>query len=118
MKKTNDTLIFLIGLRGSGKTTVGPILADRLGLPFRDADVLIELRAGRSIREIFASDGESAFRDLEEQMLNELIAGGPAVIATGGGVVLRETNRTRMRAAGRIVWLTADPEMLWSRMQT
>src|SRR5262245_64146381 len=110
-------MIFLIGLRGSGKTTVGHVLADRSRLPFRDADAELEARAGRSIRDIFVADGEAAFRDLEEQTLVELIARGPAVVATGGGVVLRETNRTRMKATGKIVWLTAAPEVLWRRMQ-
>jgi shikimate kinase len=110
-------MIFLIGLRGSGKTTVGRILAERLALPFRDADVELEARVGRSIRDIFAVDGEMAFRDLEEQNLIELIAAGPAVIATGGGAVLREANRDRTKAAGKIVWLTTDAEILWNRMQ-
>jgi shikimate kinase len=110
-------MIFLIGLRGSGKTTVGRILAERLTLPFRDADTELETRTGRSIRDIFAADGETAFRDLEEQTLVELIAGGPAVIATGGGAVLRETNRVRIKAAGKTIWLTANPEVLWDRMQ-
>ena len=101
-------MLFLIGLRGSGKTTVGRILAERLALPFRDADVELESHAGRSIRDIFAVDGETAFRDLEERNLIELIDLGPAVIATGGGVVLREANRVRMKNAGKVVWLTAD----------
>jgi shikimate kinase len=110
-----NKMIFLVGLRGSGKTTVGSIVAERLGLPFRDADVELEARAGRSIADIFATDGEAVFRDLEEQLLIDMIDCGPAVIATGGGVVLRETNRSRMKATGTIVWLTADAAMLWRR---
>ena len=110
-------MLFLIGLRGSGKTTIGRVLAGRLALPFRDADVELEARAGRSIRDIFAADGEAAFRDFEEQTLVELIGRGPAVVATGGGVVLREINRARMKAAGKVVWLTADADALWARTQ-
>jgi shikimate kinase len=83
-------MLFLVGLRGSGKTTVGRLLAQALALPFYDADVELEAKAGRSIREIFAKDGETVFRNLEALILHELIGRGPAVIATGGGVVLRE----------------------------
>ena len=97
-------MIFLIGLRGSGKTTVGRALADRLALPFRDADAELETRAGRTIRDIFSTDGEAAFRELEEQTLVELIARGPA-------------NRARLKAAGTVVWLTADADVLWRRTQ-
>src|SRR5713101_3976970 len=78
--------LFLIGLRGSGKTTVGRLLASRLGLPFHDADDVLETKSGRSIRDLVQTDGEPAFRDLEERVLAELVARGPAVIATGGGV--------------------------------
>ena len=109
-------MILLIGLRGTGKTTVGRLLADRLSLPFIDADAELEAQAGRNIREIFASEGEKHFRDLEEQVLREVLQRGPAVIATGGGVVLRETNRQRLREAGRVIWLTADVNTLWQRL--
>jgi shikimate kinase len=108
--------LFLIGLRGSGKTTAGRLVAAGLGWPFHDADAVLEAAAGRSIHDIFAADGEAHFRDLEERTLVELIAGGPAVIATGGGVVLREDNRRRMKTAGRVVWLTADADTLWQRI--
>src|SRR5262245_9247282 len=107
--------IFLTGLRGSGKTTVGRALAERTGVAFRDADAELEARSGRSIREVITTDGETAFRDLEERTLIELIALGSAVIATGGGVVLRETNRARMKATGKVIWLTADADILWQR---
>jgi len=109
--------LFLIGLRGTGKSTVGPLLAERLGLPFFDADAELEATAGRSIREIFAAEGEPPFRDLEEKLLVALLARGPAVIATGGGVVLREANRRRLSDSGRVVWLTADHATLWQRLQ-
>ena len=87
----------LVGLRGTGKSTVGRILAERLGRPFADADVELAARAGRPIRAIFAELGEPGFRDLEEETLAALVAGPPLVLATGGGAVLRETNRARLR---------------------
>jgi shikimate kinase len=109
--------LFLIGLRGTGKTTVGRLLAERLLLPFSDMDVELESRHGRSIREIFASGGEAEFRRLEEQLLAELSQRGPAVIATGGGVVLSAANRERMKSSGKVIWLTAECDSLWRRIE-
>ena len=107
----------LIGYRGTGKSTVGRILADRLGRPFRDADREIEARAGRSIRSIFDEWGEPAFRDWEERTLTELAAEGPgAILATGGGAVLREANRRAIREFGFVAWLTACPAELARRL--
>ena len=111
-----NEILFLIGLRGSGKSTVGRLLADRLGVPFHDADAMLEAAAKKSIREMIASEGEPAFRDLEEQILAKLIAKGPAVIATGGGVILREANRRRIRESGKAIWLTADVATLSARL--
>lgn len=108
--------LYLIGLRGTGKSTIGPILAQRLNRQFVDVDIELEHRAGRTIREIFEQDGEQHFRDLEEALLRELSEQQAAVIATGGGVVLREANRQRLRATGRIFWLTASTETMWWRM--
>src|SRR5437764_11002845 len=85
--------IILVGMPGSGKSTVGRQLARRLRLPFFDSDHVIEERLGCSIREYFAQAGEEAFRDLEQQVLSELAQGSDSVIATGGGAVLREANR-------------------------
>ncbi len=110
--------IILIGYRGSGKTTVGRRLAARLGRAFVDADEHLEAAAGKSIREIFAAEGEPGFRDREEATITELTTLPDAVLATGGGAVLREANRDRLRAAGFVVWLTADPHTLWERLQT
>lgn len=109
--------IVLIGPRGSGKSTVGLLLANRTGLPFVDADFELEKRAGRTIREIFASDGEAAFRDLEAEMLDDLLGRGSIVLATGGGVVIRPENRQKICAAGFVVWLTGSVEALWQRVQ-
>lgn len=102
---------------GSGKSTVGRQLARRLGLPFFDSDQRIEERLGCSIREFFAREGEAAFRDVEEQVLAELAQGPAAVVATGGGAVLREANRTCLRAAGQVIYLRSTPEELYRRVR-
>jgi shikimate kinase len=97
---------------------VGRILSDRLSRPFLDADLEIEARAGRSISAIFADWGEPVFRDWEERTLAELTAKFPAaIVATGGGVVLREANRRRIREFGYVAWLTADPSELARRLE-
>jgi shikimate kinase len=111
-------LLFLIGYRGSGKTTVARLLAKRLGWNWLDADQALEERHGRTVREIFASEGETGFRDKESTLLAELCTRRRHVIATGGGVVLRSENRDLMGRSGRIVWLSADPHTLWQRIQT
>jgi len=109
----------LIGYRGTGKSTVGRIVADRLNRRFLDADLEIEARAGRSIRSIFTEWGETVFRDWEEQTLAELTSAySGAVVATGGGVVLRETNRRRIRGFGFVVWLRTDPSELARRLES
>jgi shikimate kinase len=110
------THLYLIGYRGSGKTTAGEVLATRLGQPFVDADAVLEADAGMSIARIFATEGELGFRDRETATLRKLAAGPPAVIATGGGIILRAENRDLLRATGFVVWLTADPETLWHRI--
>jgi shikimate kinase len=102
---------------GSGKSTVGRQLSRRLVLPFFDSDHLIEERLGCSIREFFAREGEQAFRDIEQQVIAELAAGPTAVVATGGGTVLREANRQCLRAAGRVVYLRSSPEELYRRLR-
>jgi len=109
-------LFILIGYRGSGKTTVGKILAERLGWVFLDADAVLEERAGKSIRAIFAEDGERSFRELESRILAELCTRSQVVLATGGGVILREANREALKS-GFVVWLTASPGALWSRIE-
>jgi shikimate kinase len=108
--------LFLVGPRGSGKSTVAAVLAGRLGLEWVDADALLEARAGQSIRELFAGEGEAGFRQREAALLAELCAWPDHVVATGGGVVLREDNRARMRGCGRVVWLKADVDTLWARI--
>jgi shikimate kinase len=109
--------IFLIGYRGSGKTTVAAALAEQLGWPWVDADVELERRAGQSIRQIFATSGEPAFRDLESAVVADLSQRDQHIIALGGGAILREQNRQAIRGRGKTVWLQASPEALLARIQ-
>ena len=108
--------LFLIGYRGSGKTTVAAALAERLGWPWVDADAELERRAGRTIKQIFEEQGEQAFRDLEAAVVADLAAGDRQIVALGGGAVLRDANRQALAGRGPIVWLKASPEVLWARM--
>lgn len=112
--------LVLVGLMGAGKTTVGRVLAQRLRRQFYDSDLMIEARTGRTVREIFAVDGEEAFRRLETLVLvDALAAEEKAVIAAAGGIVLSIENRQALRAAGaRVVWLRADPEILVERVKS
>ena len=102
---------------GSGKTTVGRQLARRLGLPFFDSDHVIEERLGCTIRDFFAREGEAAFRDVEAQVLAELARAGNAVLATGGGAVLREENRRVLHEGGQVIYLRSSPEELHRRLR-
>jgi shikimate kinase len=110
-------VIFLVGYRGTGKTTVARLLAERLGRPWLDADAVLEERAGRTIRAVFAEEGEAGFRRRESAVLEDLCRCPGHVIATGGGVVLSPDNRARLRAAGAVVWLTADAETIGRRLR-
>jgi shikimate kinase len=110
--------VFLIGYRGTGKTTIAPVLAEKLGYTWVDADRALEERCGRSVRTIFAEEGEAGFRDKEGALLEELGTNVGQVIATGGGIILREANRQLLRKTGRAIWLTADAPTIWQRLQT
>jgi shikimate kinase len=111
-------VISLIGFRGVGKSSVGPQLASRLGWECVDADVEIAARAGKSIPEIFAQDGEPAFRRLEVDVLIDLLHRDRLVIATGGGAVMNEPTRRAMHESGPVVWLQASLETIWTRIGT
>ncbi|WP_459558195.1 shikimate kinase [Lacunimicrobium album] len=110
-------LITLIGYRGTGKTSVAQALAERLGWAWVDADVLLVERAGKSIADIFATQGEAAFRDLESSLLRELISRKNMVLATGGGIVIRSENRDLLKTLNPVVWLTATPETIQARLE-
>ncbi len=115
---TTNRHLVLVGMMGAGKTTVGKALSGRLRRPFVDSDELIEVRTGRTVREIFEADGEEAFRALETAALVEALAEPePLVIAAAGGVVLRPENRDALRNSGALVfWLQADPSVLADRV--
>ncbi len=101
---------------GSGKSSVGRRVAAHLGFEFVDADAVLVGREGREIAEIFASEGEERFRDLESAVLAALAARSRCVISTGGGVILREKNRALLRDLGLVVWLTASEDAIFARV--
>lgn len=107
----------LVGLPGSGKSTVGRQLARRLGLPFFDSDQVIEQRIGCSIRDFFEREGEDRFRDIEEGVLDELSQEGGRVLSTGGGAVLRPNNRQHLHQRARVVYLRSTPEEVFRRLR-
>lgn len=110
--------IVIVGFMGTGKSTVSRILSERLGWERIDTDEEIERRAGKSIPQIFAEDGEASFRDWESRVLTDVLSGSGKVVATGGGAVLRESNRQVMLAGGWVVALTADKDSLIKRVMS
>lgn len=109
--------IALVGLPGSGKSTVGRQLARRLGVSFADSDQVIEQQLGCSIREYFEREGEDRFRDIEESAIDALTASTDGVIATGGGAVLRPGNRAHLRERTQVVYLRSSPEEVFRRLR-
>ncbi len=108
----------LVGLPGAGKTTIGKLLSRRLGLPFVDTDHVIEEKIGGSIRAYFEQQGEDAFRDVEQAVIEELTsAGHQGVLATGGGAVLREANRKRLRETSYVIYLRTSADQVFSRVR-
>ena len=109
--------IIFVGLPGAGKTTIGRQLARRLGVPFVDSDHVIEERLGCSIREYFAREGEDAFRDVEQAVLDDLSQHHHGVLSTGGGSVLREANRQHLHERGHVIYLRSLPEDVFRRLR-
>jgi shikimate kinase len=115
--KRNVERIFLVGYRGAGKSTVARRLGERLGWDWLDADDFLEKKHGCSIREIFEAEGEAGFRDKESAALAELCGRQRLVIATGGGVVLREANRELLRRNSAVIWLQTDAATILARLR-
>jgi len=110
--------IVLVGMMGSGKSTIGRRLGARLHVPFLDADHEIEIaHAGMSVSEIFAQHGEPYFRDGEARVIARLLEGGPSVVATGGGAVMREETRNRIHDKAVSIWLQADGDVILKRVK-
>ncbi|MCX7277410.1 MAG: shikimate kinase [Burkholderiales bacterium] len=109
--------IALVGLPGSGKSTVGRQLARRLQVPFTDSDHVIEQRIGCSIREFFEREGEARFRDVEESVLDELTLQPHGVLATGGGATLRPANRLHLKERCQVIYLRSTPEEVFRRVR-
>ena len=111
-------VITLIGYRGTGKSTLAAPLAQRLGWEWLDADVELERRAGRTIKDIFATDGEPEFRRLERELLSELLKRDRLVLAAGGGAIQNEATRADMKSAGPVIWLQASVDTIERRLAT
>ncbi len=109
--------IVLVGMMGAGKTSIGRQLASLLHIPFLDADAEIEKAANLTIPEIFEHYGEAHFREGEQRVVARLLAGGPAVVATGGGAFMSEETRTRCRENGISIWLKVDAPVLLDRVR-
>jgi shikimate kinase len=110
--------IFLIGYRGTGKTTVACLLAERLGWAWLDTDRHVEDQCGLTIRELFAHEGEAGFRTREAAAFLQVCERGRCVVATGGGLVLLPAHRARLRDSGLVIWLIADARTIWSRLRS
>jgi shikimate kinase len=109
--------ISLIGLPGSGKSTVGRQLSRRLQVPFSDSDHVIEQRLGCSIREYFEREGEASFRDLEQAVIDDLTQTQTGVLSTGGGVVMRPANRDHLLSRTHVIYLNSSPDELFRRLR-
>jgi shikimate kinase len=116
LNATGPLPIVLVGLMGAGKTSIGRRLAEKLDLPFVDADVEIEKAAGKSIPDIFADHGEAHFRDGERRVIARLLENGKQVLATGGGAFMNEETRAAIKANSISVWLKADLDVLLKRV--
>jgi shikimate kinase len=115
-QRLGERPIVLVGLMGAGKTSVGRRLAEKLGVPFVDADQEIEAAAGKPIKEIFADHGEAYFREGERRVIQRLIGNGAQVLATGGGAYINEETRQRIQEHGISVWLRASLPLLMKRV--
>ncbi len=109
--------IVLIGMRGSGKTTVGRLLSEKTGFKFVECDKLLEQSAGETIPEFVAKDGWPKFRDLESKIINDVSENDNTIISTGGGVVEKQENINNLKRNGLLIWLHAEVEILYARIR-
>lgn len=109
--------IVLVGFMGTGKTVTGRVLAQRTGMELVDMDALIEQRQGKTIPEIFAQDGEPAFRAMERELVQELSQRTGLIVSTGGGIVLNPDNIAEFEKTGLVVCLTASPDTIFQRLE-
>lgn len=116
--KEKKSIIFLTGFMGSGKSTIGPILANTMGYEFIDLDLLIEKREHRKISEIFSSEGEQKFRWLEREMLKEILLNQLTIISLGGGTVTNNETLELVKHHGVLVYLKSDAEHIFQRLRT
>jgi len=110
--------VALVGFMGTGKSTIGRIVAEQMHFGFVDTDDLIEAQLGRTISDIFAKEGEAAFRQCEKHALEGLVQQRNLVIAAGGGLVADPANMASLKAHALVFWLVASPETIWERVQT
>ncbi len=108
--------LILVGLMGAGKSSVGRLVAQQLGIPFVDSDIEIERVSRMTITELFAAYGEEEFRALETRVMKRLLKGGPRVVSTGGGAFINDRTRRHIKKGGLSVWLKADLDVLWDRV--
>ena len=116
-KAVGQRSIVLVGMMGSGKSSIGRRVAGRLGIPFVDADTEIEIAAGMTIADIFALRGEAEFRSGEARVILRLLEGGPRVLSTGGGAFMNPDTRTAIAAKGISIWLNAELDVLMKRVR-
>ncbi|MCY3875268.1 MAG: shikimate kinase [Rhodobacteraceae bacterium] len=112
-----DRSIVFVGMMGVGKTAVGRAVAGRLGVRFADSDNELERASGMTIPEIFSERGEQVFRDLETRVIESLLMGEPIVLSVGGGAFVSDANRRNIMQRGFSVWIDADPDTIWDRVQ-
>jgi shikimate kinase len=110
-------IIYLTGFMGSGKSTIGPILANTIGYDFRDVDRTIETTANKTVSEIFANNGEGYFRELERRVIQEISNTHGCVVSLGGGTVTKGDNLSVIKASGVLVYLKADPQEIFHRLK-
>ena len=115
--ETNKKNIFLIGFMGCGKSTMAKLLAEKMGMTLVEMDETIEKEEGRTINEIFATDGENYFRDVESQLIVRIADEGGMVVSCGGGAILREENVENMKKNGMVIYFSATPETIYQRVK-